>query len=268
MHLSLLLSLSAAAGQLLPVDVPEPSGIDHDPRSGRTFVVDDGGELWVFDADFEVLDVFHLGGDLEGVDYLPGPDQLLVAVEGDEQLLRVDPDTGAVEAALDIPRTFRGKLVMAEGGNGIESLVVVGRRIFVTNQAFDVFDEDDGSILVELRMRADETLQIAGIWRLPFPDAAGALFSAPTQELFLSSDYNDRVYRLKLDALDHLNNLAWIPEEDLRSFWIPGVDQEGICLVDGDLLIAQDSGDLYDAGRLRWLMSDAGQLSVTAEWGD
>ncbi len=113
--LLVLAASSAFAGERIAVDVPEPSGIDFDRDGGRVFVVDDGGELWVFDEDYNELDVFDLGGDLEGVDYLPRHDQLLVAVEGEESLLLVDPDTGEVLSSQDIPRTFQGETVMAAG---------------------------------------------------------------------------------------------------------------------------------------------------------
>ena len=268
LSLCLLSAFPAHAGDRISVDVPEPSGIDFDRRNGRIFVVDDGGELWVFDKDFREKDVFDLGGDLEGVHYLAGPDRLLVAVEGDEQLLSVDPDSGEELAVYDIPRTFQGDTVMAAGGNGIEALTVVGRRIFVANQSFDHNDDEDGSVLVELAMRPGGSLDIVDVHRLPMLDVAGSLYAPQSKSLFLLSDSDNRIYRLNLQALDSLSTGEDVPVDRLSPFSVPGVDQEGIALIDGHLIIAQDSGDLYDAGDFRWLMSDAGQLSTQLEWGD
>jgi len=263
-----LFSQPVHAAELIQVDVPEPSGIDHDRDGERFFVVDDGGELWVFDEDYNEIDVFDLGGDLEGVDYLPVTDQLLIAVEGDEQLLLVDPDSGDVESVFDIPRTFQGRTILEEGGNGIETLTVVGRRIFVVNQSFDYQDQADGSVLVELVILPDETLEIVDAHRLPILDVAGSFYFAPTREFFLLSDYGNRIHRLNLKALDSMPAGANVPPAFLHSFLVPGDNQEGICLVRGELIIAQDSGDLYNAGSLQWLMSDAGQLGLSLQWAD
>lgn len=259
----LLASPPTLAGERIAVDVPEPSGIAFDRAGGRIFVVDDGGELWVLDEDFDEIDVFDLGGDLEGVDYLPGRDQLLIAVEGEESVLVVDPDSGEIIGSHDIPRTFQGEVFMAAGGNGIETLTAVGRRIFVANQSFDPTDSADGSVLAELVIRGDGVLEVVDIHPLPFLDVSGSLYSRPSGELFLLSDSDSRVYQLKLDELDALPTGALVPKALLRSFQVPGEDQEGICLIHGELVIAQDSGDLYQAGPLRWLMSPAGQISTT-----
>ena len=96
-------------------------------------------------------------------------------------------------------------------------------------------------------------------WHKPFPvsdilDVAGSLYAARSNELFLLSDSANRVFRLSLDALDDLLDGTDIPAALLRPFAVPGVDQEGICVVEGSLIIAQDSGDLYDAGPLRELL--------------
>lgn len=232
------------------VGVPEPSGIDIDRAGERVFVVDDGGELWVFDTDFERQAVFDLGGDLEGVAYLPRQDQLLVAVEGDEQLLRVDPSTGAIEQVYDVPRTFRGQTVLAAGGNGIETLTAVGSRLFVANQAFDDRDAEDASVLVELAFGVSGSLRIVDVHALPMMDVAGSFYSARSGELTLVSDAEDALYSIRLDALDAVPTGADLRLQAFTSTWVPGEDQEGICVIDGQLVIAQDSGNLYDAGPL------------------
>ncbi len=253
--LTLLLFVpTLAVAGTIPVDVPEPSAIDADYAGDRLFVADDGGEIWVYDGDFTHLDTFDVGGDLEGVDYLPRADVLLVAVEGDEQLLVLDPRDGTELAVLDIPRTYKGETILAAGGNGIETLTVVDSRIFVANQAFDLDDTDDGSVLVELALDRTGDLEIVAFHPLPFRDAAGSLYAAATDELFVLSDTDDRVYRVPMLLLDALPAGAPLPEA-LPSFEVPGVDQEGIVLWDECLLIAQDSGDLYDAGPLAALLS-------------
>ena len=264
----LLLALFASpahAGTTIEVDVPEPSGIDHDRVGERIFVADDGGELWVFDTDFNELDVFDLGGDLEGVDCVPATDQLLVAVEGDEQILVVDPDSGSIEAELDIPRTWNGQTIMAAGGNGIETLTVVGRRIFVANQSFDEDDETDGSVLVELAITPNGKLRIVDAHRLPVIDIAGSLYEPRSKSLYLLSDANNRIYRLPIRGLDTLDTGESIPAALLRTFRISGENQEGMCILNGDLVIAQDSGDLHNAGNFRWVLSLQGQMNLMME---
>ena len=264
---ALCLSGVAHAGQSIPVDVPEPSGIDIDRQGDRIFVADDGGEVWVFDRDYAPIDTFDIGGDLEGIAYLPFLDQLLVAAEGDEQLLLVDPDSGDLVDVFDIPRDINGQPILAAGGNGIEALTLAGLRIFVANQSFDPSDTEDGSILVELGFTPAGTLEILRAHPLPMLDVAGSFYSAAHNELVLLSDSDNQAYRIKLRAIDRLDPGMAIPADLFRSFWVPGDNQEGLCVVDGDLIIAQDSGDLYDAGSLEWLMSPSGQREVALEWG-
>ena len=252
--LALLSSSPAQAEETIRVGVPEPSGLDYDRANGRVFVADDGGELWVLDEDFRRIDVFDLGGDLEGVAWLSGEELLMVAVEGSEELLLVDPDSGSVSQVLEIPRTFRGQTILAEGGNGIETLTVIGSRIFVANQSFDEEDEEDGSVLVELAFGIAGTLSIVDVHALPMLDVAGSMFLPQSGELHLVSDMEDTAYRLKLTTLDALPTGADLPMGAFRSYDLPGEDQEGICLIDGQVVIAQDSGDLVDAGPLRDLI--------------
>jgi len=248
--LSFLTAPALAAGPIY-VDVPEPSGIDYDRAHRRAFVVDDGGEIWVFDEDFEALDVFDVGGDLEGVAWLPGRGLLLVAVEGAEQLMTVDPDTGEVLSVADIPRRFDGRLILREGGQGIEALAVVRDRIFVANQSFDPDDDEDGSVLVELAFTDEGALEIIDAHPLPMLDVAGAFYSRLTGELFLLSDAEDSLSRLPLAALDAAGEGEALGADLFTTVEVPGVDQEGACVLGGRLVIAQDSGDLYDAGPLR-----------------
>lgn len=260
-----LFTAPAHANSTIEVDVPEPSGIDHDRVGERIFVADDGGELWVFDTDYNEIDVFDLGGDLEGVDYIPATDQLLVGVEGDEQILVVDPDSGSIEAELDIPRTWNGQTIMAAGGNGIETLTVVGRRIFVANQSFDADDKTDGSVLVELAIRPNGKLSIVDAHRLPIIDVAGSLYEPQSKSLYLLSDANNRLYRIGMGALDALDSGESIPNALLRAYRVSGDNQEGMTIVDGNLIIAQDSGNLHSAGNFRRLLSLQGQMGMLTE---
>ena len=267
LSLTALMSLTAHAGQTIEVDTPEPSGIDSDRLSGRIFVADDGGEVWVFDEDYTPIDTFDIGGDLEGIAYIPNIDKLLVAAEGDEQLLLVDPYTGDVDEVFDIPRTFEGQTILAEGGNGIETLTLAGPRIFVANQSFDLNDTEDGSILVELAMTLSGDLEVVRAHPLPITDVAGSFYSRASGELYLLSDAENQGYRINLRALDQLEPDMAVSSKLLRPFWVPGDNQEGMAVIDGRLVIAQDSGDLYEAGSMRWLLSPAGQQKTIQDWG-
>ncbi len=250
---AMLSSAPAQADDTIYVGVPEPSGLDYDAVNGRVFVVDDGGELWVLDEDFRRIDVFDLGGDLEGVAWLGGEELLMVAVEGSEELLLVDPDTGELSQVLEIPRTFRGQTIMAAGGNGIETLTVVGSRIFVANQSFDEYDEEDGSILVELAFGIGGSLSVVDAHALPMLDIAGSMFLRQSGELHLVSDSDNAAYRLSLKTLDAIPTGAPLTRKAFTAYDLPGENQEGICLIEGQVVIAQDSGDLVDAGSLREL---------------
>ena len=107
--------------------LPEPSGIDHDPKRRTLWVVSDTGDLARVDPDTgEVIAAAALGGDLEAVRWVPGLDLLLVADEASDTLHVVAPETLETLATATLVFGSAVTPVPESGGNGIEGLAVTG----------------------------------------------------------------------------------------------------------------------------------------------
>jgi hypothetical protein len=225
--------------------VKEPSGVCYHSQRGTLFVVDDGGTVCEFKPDGTVVKHKHLrNADFEGITHDPATGRLYLAIEGAESILEVDPDTFRVRREFALPRTFEGRTVMKEGGQGIEGLTFVpdkkhphGGTFFVANQSFRLDDPEDLSAIFEVEIPLKDEGPTPGEPKIlrcikaPVVDISGLCYDASSDLLFAISDATDRMMSFARDGT-------------LRRTWtLPGNDQEGIALdADRFLYVAQDSG--------------------------
>jgi len=211
---------------LLPVDgVREPSGIAYHAGRGSLFVVDDGGTLAEMQLDGRVIRTRRVGtADLEGVAVDPESGVLYLAVEGDDSVLVVDPESLDLLREYTLPRLDGDTVLFAEGGNGIEAITAVGPgRLVVANQ-------DDPPIVVEVELR-DHAPRVVSHFRPDVTDLSALHWDGGRRLLLLVSDGANRL-------------MAFSPDGVLRASWsIPGLDQEGLAVTpDGTAYVAQDRG--------------------------
>lgn len=226
--------------------VREPSGVCYHALRQSLFAVDDGGTICEFRTDGKILHQrFIRAADFEGITLDPSSGLLYLAVEGAETLLEVDPKTLRPRREFLLPRTFEGKTVMKEGGQGIEAVTFVpdkkhphGGTFFIANQSFDLNATEDISALLEVEV------PLKGRGK-PKPGEVRILRCFKAGVIDLSDLHydakSDIIYALS-DATDQL--LAYTRTGKLLKSWtLPGENQEGITVdSEGMLYLAQDSG--------------------------
>jgi len=243
----------AIGGKPVDIDrtgVEEPSGIVYHTGRKTLFVVGDQGKLYEMKTDGTPVKQRDLanGGwrDLEGVTVDPATGRVYVAVEGEERILEVDPDTLKILREFQVPREFRGKTVLKGGGQGIEALTFVpdakhpeGGTFLVTNQGFADSAAEDASALLRIELplkskpKGDAGAKILTYRRMEATDLSGLFYDAKRKRLYVISDGMNRVMQIDLKGTV------------LKSDAIPGQNQEGFTLDDdGFAYVAQDSGGI------------------------
>ncbi len=238
----------------------EPSGAVYHPGRGTLFVVGDEGDICEITTE-GVLVKKRLSGrhdrqgrrlDYEGVTYDPSTGLLYVAVEGQETILEIDPETFETMRRFPIERTFNGKLLMKEGGQGIEAITFVpnskhpeGGTFYVANQSFSLDNQDDISAVfeVELPLRtaapADAKGKILRYFSLGLIDLSGLHYDQLKGRLYVISDATNTFWEVTKEG------------KILRGYAFPGDNQEGLAVdPEGYVYIAQDSGGII---KIKWL---------------
>jgi len=227
-----------------PINFPEPSGIVYHGGRDTLFVVSDEGWLCEVTKDGELIkNEFIRHADFEGVTYNPATGLLYLAVEGEEKILEVNPDSFSVLREYTINRTFEGETVLATGGQGIEAITFVpdpghpeGGTFFVANQNFTLDDPDDLSAIFEIYVplissQESAEVDILQYFSIGVVDMSGLYYNSSNTHLYVISDTENMMYEItKLGVV-------------VNSFSLIGNDQEGITFDDENFMyIAQDSG--------------------------
>ncbi|MEN8143036.1 MAG: SdiA-regulated domain-containing protein, partial [Thermodesulfobacteriota bacterium] len=222
----------------------EPSGICFHTRRGTLFVVGDDGDVVEIGTDGTLLHEKRIrAADFEGITHNPSTGLLYIAIEGEEVIIEINPDTLEILHEFPLPRTLNGKTVLQSGGRGIEGITFVpdsdhqeGGTFYVANQALSLTDEHDLSVVVEveLPLRSDVgEAALIGYFTPEVIDLSGLHYDQATDHLFVTSDATNTI--MEYSRQNKLIN-AWA---------LPGNNQEGITFdSDGFAYIAQDSGGI------------------------
>ncbi len=220
----------------------EPSGLVYHPGQGMLFAVGDEGHIARMrrDGSEPQKKILRDGADLEGITVNPSTGLLYVAVEGEEKVLEVDPDSLEVLREFQLDRDFRGETVFKPGGNGTEGITFrpdeshpEGGTFYVTNQSFG---GDEQSFIMEVELPLESGGETGRNLRMIKPGVIdlSALYVGPdTSGLLVVSDATNSIYRLN-DEGDVVDGWSFV-----------GNDQEGLTLGPrGYMYIAQDSGGI------------------------
>ena len=225
----------------------EPSGICFHSVRKTLFVVGDEGDLCEIETDGTLIQEKRIrSGDFEGVTHNPTTGLIYIAVEDDESILEVDPDTFKILREFTVPRQFEGDTVMDEGSNGFEGITFMpdakhpeGGTFIVAHQSFTLDDPEEISALFELEVplktSKDKKVEakILRCIKLDVIDLAALYFNVKTQQIYVVSDETNNL--ISLDKSGNILEQSFFPEED----------QEGITFDDqGFIYIAQDSGGI------------------------
>jgi uncharacterized protein YjiK len=237
-------------GDIDKTGVNEPSGICWHAQRKTLFVVGDEGDIYEMMTDGAPIKQKRIReADFEGVTYDPATGLLYIAIEEEESVLEIHPETFEVLREFALPRDFRGRTLLRAGGEGIEGITFVpdskhpqGGVFYVANQAFTLSDEQDISAVfqVELPIRTQTGgARIVGYFEPGIIDLSGLHYEPTTDRILVISDATNLILEYSRDH--HLINV--------QAF--PGDNQEGVTVdSDGFIYIAQDTGGII---KLKWL---------------
>jgi len=237
--------------------IREPSGIVYHPGRKTLFVVGDEGDIHEITTEGKMVQQKRRTReqgrrDYEGIAVNPATGVLYVAVEGEERIVEIDPETLQTRREFQIERSFEGKTVIKPGGQGIEGIAFVpdathpeGGTFLVSNQSFVLDDPAEPSAIFQVRaplLSSTDKLARASIvrcFRMAVIDLSGLHYDPQRDRLYAVSDATNTFWELSRDG------------RVLRGYALPGKTQEGITLDgEGYVYIAQDEGGVV---KVRWL---------------
>lgn len=234
----------------------EPSGVAWHPRLQRLFVASDDGRLARLSADGTDATVWTVGGDLEGVCIAdPATDFIYLGDENPDAIKEFRITPGKEE----LTRTFllTDYMQSSDPNQGLEGVAFVPDPESPEGGAFCAGLQQDGRIFrFELSIRTSETeteVTPLGVFATGRGDLADLHFHAD----------NGVLYAL-YDAANVLR--AMTPAGELVVEWtgIPGNDQEGFCIVEGDAYIAEDPAASHEVWRYRCTSAPTAQAGSDA----
>lgn len=217
------------------------SGVVSYPPRRTVFAVSDEGRIIEIETDGSLIQKKQLRkkADFEGITYSPATEMLYIAIEGDEVILEVNPETLEIVRDIPIDRAFEGSVLLAPEGCGIEGITFVPSSKSTTDGTFYLVNQShelegtDSSIIFEVDVSNVAGKPIARILRyfsVGVTDLSGIYYVPAHRHLFVISDTNDVLLVVSLSG------------QILDIYSLPGKKQEGITLdEDNFLYIAEDA---------------------------
>lgn len=229
----------------------EPSGICYHNQRKTLFVAGDEGDVCEMTTDGTLVKQKQIRAeaDFEGITHDPATGLLYLAIEEEEAIIEVDPESFEILREFQLPREFQGRTLLKAGGEGLEAVTFVpdpehpqGGVFYVGNQAFTLSNPEDISAVfqVELPLRQGSgPARITGYFEPGVIDIAGLHYDPKTGHILLVSDAANLM-------------LEYSSTHELLGLWaFPGDNQEGVTVdPDGFIYIAQDTGGII---KLQWL---------------
>ena len=241
-------------GSITKKQIAEPSGITYHPVRRSLFIADDSGSVHEVDLHGAFIQAKGLNElDIEGITIDPNTGLLYAAVEDDEVIIELEPETLTVQRKFRIARNFKGELLLKKGGMGIEAIAFVpdashpeGGTFWVGNQSFSLKAKDEPSVVCEVVVplrtatAAISEAPIINAYKMNFIDISGLAYDAQDDVLVLISDTTN--------LLVEMNREGTI----LSKYLLPGDEQEGVTLDGlGYMYIAQENGAIIKLGDRR-----------------
>ena len=234
----------------------EPSGTVWHTGLSRLFIVDDGGKVYSMDADgSNVSSIFQSYYDLEAIcvaDY--NSEFIYLGVENPDGIFEFDLNTGQTKRFFDLTPWMTGP-----GNLGLESLTFVKDTTNAEGGFFYAGLQNDGKIYVfQLPVKTSSTsitvnfiktiTPVAGRW-----DLSGLHYDEESRVLYGIWDAYNKLRAMNIDG-------TYIAEWDL-----PGNDQEGIALWEGNGYMQRKIFIAEDVGKEVWKYDFNSSLSITVE---
>ena len=238
-------------GSIAKAQIAEPSGITYHPVRRSLFIADDSGSIHEVNLHGTSIQAKGLNElDIEGITINPQTGLLYAAVEDDETIIELEPETLTIQRQFRIGRYFQGELLLKKGGMGIEAIAFVpdashpeGGTFWVGNQSFSLKAKDEPSVVCEVvvplrtQTAAVSDASIINAYKMNFIDISGLAYDPQDDVLVLISDTTN--------LLVEMNREGTI----LSKYLLPGDEQEGVTLDGlGYMYIAQESGTIIKLG--------------------
>jgi len=219
------------------------SGIVFYPGRKTLVAVSDNGRIIEINTDGTLVQKKKIRekADFEGITYSPAIEMLYVAIEGEETILEVNPNSLEAERDIPIDRMFEGDILLSPEGNGIEGITFVPASDGDTNGSFYLVNQSnelggtDPSIVFEVEIdhaAREPQARIIRHFSVGVTDLSGIHYLPTSRRLLIISDANNLLLEVSLTG------------EVLETHPLPGKKQEGVTIDDdGFLYIAQDTKD-------------------------
>ncbi|MGB6328654.1 MAG: SdiA-regulated domain-containing protein [Halarcobacter sp.] len=215
--------------------IPEASGISYSYKSNTLFIVNDEGSIYEISLEGQILREKKIGKlDLEGIAVDDENDLLLLAVEGDDEILVLSKNKLKKKHKISIKRDYKGVKVLKKGDDGLEGIALYKNKIYLSNQSKNKYPKDDSSVVVIVDYDLKKKKQkIENIINHGFIDIAGLTFY--NDILFMISDKENLLIQYDI------KRKKAIKKEKLSKKYA----QEGITFdKNGNLYIADDNGQI------------------------
>lgn len=241
-------------GSITKEQIAEPSGITYHPVRRSLFIADDSGSIHEVNLHGTLIQAKGLNElDIEGITMDPGTGLLYAAIEDDEAIIEIEPETLTIQRKFRIARDFKGELLLKKGGMGIEAITFVpnashpeGGTFWVGNQSFSLKAKDEPSVVCEVVVPLrTETAAIAeasiiNAYKMNFIDISGITYDPQDDVLVLISDTTNLLVEMSREGTI------------LSKYLLPGDEQEGVTLDGlGYMYIAQENGAIIKLGDRR-----------------
>ena len=241
-------------GSITKQQIAEPSGITYHPVRRSLFIADDSGSIHEVNLHGTFIQTKRLNElDIEGITMDPRTGLLYAAVEGDETIIELEPETLTIQRKFRILRDFKGELLLKKGGMGIEAIAFVpntshpeGGTFWVGNQSFSLKAKAEPSVVCEVvvplrtETAAISEASIINAYKMNFIDISGLAYDPQADVLVLISDTTNLLVEMSREGTI------------LSKYLLPGDDQEGVALDGlGYMYIAQESGAIIKHGDRR-----------------
>lgn len=223
------------AKQKVIAKIPEASGISYSYESNSLFVVNDEGTVYEISKKGKILREEKIGKyDFEGIVVDDQKNLLLIAVEGDDDILVLKKDNFKIKTQISIKRKHNGINILKKGGDGIEGIALYKNKIYASNQSNKKHPKADSSVIVVVDYNLNKKkVKVEKIINHKLTDISGLTFYKDI--LYMISDDNNFIvsYDLKKKKILRKDKLP-------KKF-----AQEGITFDNkGNLFIADDNGQI------------------------
>lgn len=222
--------------------IEEASGIGYCAENDALYVAADDGILYRLDKDGTIVQKKNLKNlknhDFEGIACDAQNDEILVAIEGSDNVLVLTRDL-TKKKTIDIDRKDdRGRLILKKDSeNGLEGIVADNGDIYISNQSFRKLPDDDPSVVFKIDPVSPEEAKISEIFDHGFSNISGLAFQKGF--LYMVSDTGNLLIKYDIKTKQVLSTVKIKSFDDrLKGQSIEGVTFDN----DGNIYFASDNG--------------------------